>query len=133
MIECLFSTDNITVKLLDFDKQESIAGIEDETFNFDELEGMTIIIGKNNDIPGSKNGAGKSTLLRCLNCMEDPTGGSIIFGGEDIADPKVDINIHRQKMGMVFQSFNLFILSAILFRCSGFLSPSLVPTSWEGE
>ena len=54
------------------------------------------------------SGSGKSTFLRCLNCMEDPTGGSIIFGGEDIADPKVDINIHRQKMGMVFQHFNLF-------------------------
>ena len=54
------------------------------------------------------SGSGKSTFLRCLNCMEDPTSGSIIFGGEDIADPKVDINIHRQKMGMVFQHFNLF-------------------------
>ena len=54
------------------------------------------------------SGSGKSTFLRCLNCMEDPTSGSIIFGGEDIADMKVDINIHRQKMGMVFQHFNLF-------------------------
>ncbi len=54
------------------------------------------------------SGSGKSTFLRCLNCMEDPTSGSIIFGGEDIANPKVDINIHRQKMGMVFQHFNLF-------------------------
>ncbi len=54
------------------------------------------------------SGSGKSTFLRCLNCMEDPTSGSIIFGGEDIADPKVDINVHRQKMGMVFQHFNLF-------------------------
>ena len=54
------------------------------------------------------NGAGKSTFLRCLNCMEDPTGGSIIFQGEDIADMKVDINAHREKIGMVFQQFNLF-------------------------
>ena len=54
------------------------------------------------------SGSGKSTFLRCLNCMEDPTSGSIIFGGVDIADPKVDINVHRQKMGMVFQHFNLF-------------------------
>ncbi len=54
------------------------------------------------------SGSGKSTFLRCLNCMEDPTSGSIFFGGEDIANPKVDINIHRQKMGMVFQHFNLF-------------------------
>ena len=54
------------------------------------------------------SGSGKSTFLRCLNCMEDPTSGSVIFGGVDIANPKVDINIHRQKMGMVFQHFNLF-------------------------
>ena len=54
------------------------------------------------------SGSGKSTFLRCLNCMEDPTSGSVIFNGVDIADMKVDINIHRQKMGMVFQHFNLF-------------------------
>jgi polar amino acid transport system ATP-binding protein len=54
------------------------------------------------------SGCGKSTFLRCLNCMEDPTGGSIIFGGEDLADMRVDINHHREKMGMVFQQFNLF-------------------------
>ena len=60
------------------------------------------------------SGSGKSTFLRCLNCMEDPTGGSIIFGGEDIADPRVDINIHRQKMGMVFQHFNLFANKTVI-------------------
>ena len=54
------------------------------------------------------SGSGKSTFLRCLNCLEDPTGGQIIFDNVDIADPKVDINIHRQNMGMVFQQFNLF-------------------------
>ena len=54
------------------------------------------------------SGSGKSTFLRCLNCMEDPSGGSIIFHGEDIADFKVDINKHRRSMGMVFQHFNLF-------------------------
>jgi polar amino acid transport system ATP-binding protein len=54
------------------------------------------------------SGSGKSTFLRCLNCMEDPTGGQIIFNGVDIADPKVDINIHRRHMGMVFQHFNLY-------------------------
>ncbi len=54
------------------------------------------------------SGSGKSTFLRCLNCMEDPTGGQIIFNGVDIADFSVDINIHREKMGMVFQHFNLF-------------------------
>ena len=54
------------------------------------------------------SGSGKSTFLRCLNCMEDPDGGQIIFRGVDIADMKVDINEHRRHMGMVFQHFNLF-------------------------
>ena len=54
------------------------------------------------------SGSGKSTFLRCLNCMEDPTSGEIYFGGVDITDPRIDINLHRQKMGMVFQHFNLF-------------------------
>ena len=54
------------------------------------------------------SGSGKSTLLRCLNCMEDPTSGAVIFKGVNIADMSVDINAHRQKMGMVFQHFNLF-------------------------
>ncbi len=54
------------------------------------------------------SGSGKSTLLRCLNLLEIPTAGSIFFKGVDITDPKTDINIHRQKMGMVFQQFNLF-------------------------
>ena len=54
------------------------------------------------------SGSGKSTFLRCLNCMEDPTGGSIIFEGVNIADMKIDINVHRLHMGMVFQQFNLF-------------------------
>ncbi len=54
------------------------------------------------------SGSGKSTFLRCLNCMEDPSGGSIIFEGEDLANIKVDINKHREKIGMVFQQFNLF-------------------------
>ena len=54
------------------------------------------------------SGSGKSTFLRCLNLLEMPTGGTVSFEGIDITDPKVDINIHRQKMGMVFQHFNLF-------------------------
>ncbi len=54
------------------------------------------------------SGCGKSTFLRCINCMEDPSGGSIIFEGVDIADMKVDINAHRERIGMVFQQFNLF-------------------------
>ncbi len=54
------------------------------------------------------SGCGKSTFLRCLNCMEDPSGGSIYFGGVDIADVKVNINTYREDIGMVFQQFNLF-------------------------
>jgi len=54
------------------------------------------------------SGSGKSTFLRCMNLLEIPTGGQILFNDVDITDKKVDINIHRQKMGMVFQHFNLF-------------------------
>ena len=54
------------------------------------------------------SGSGKSTFLRCMNLLEIPTGGQILFQDVDITDKKVDINIHRQKMGMVFQHFNLF-------------------------
>lgn len=54
------------------------------------------------------SGSGKSTFLRCLNLLELPTGGKITFEGADITDPKSNINLHRQKMGMVFQHFNLF-------------------------
>ena len=54
------------------------------------------------------SGSGKSTMLRCINLLEEPTGGSIIFEGKDITDPKVDVNKVREHMGMVFQQFNLF-------------------------
>lgn len=54
------------------------------------------------------SGSGKSTFLRCLNLLEQPTSGKIIFEGVDITDKKVNVDIHRQKMGMVFQNFNVF-------------------------
>ena len=60
------------------------------------------------------SGSGKSTFLRCMNLLEVPTGGQILFNGTDITDKKVNINIHRQKMGMVFQHFNLFPHMTIL-------------------
>ena len=60
------------------------------------------------------SGSGKSTFLRCLNLLEKPTKGTITFEGVDITSPSVDINIHRQKMGMVFQHFNLFPHMTIL-------------------
>ncbi|HEX2945851.1 MAG TPA: amino acid ABC transporter ATP-binding protein [Clostridia bacterium] len=75
----------------------------------DVLKGITITINEGEKVAiVGPSGSGKSTFLRCLNCMEDPTGGSIMFEGVDIADMKVDINIHRRHMGMVFQQFNLF-------------------------
>jgi ABC-type polar amino acid transport system ATPase subunit len=60
------------------------------------------------------SGSGKSTFLRCLNLLETPTGGKVYFENVDITDPKVDINKHRQKMGMVFQQFNLFPHKTVL-------------------
>ena len=60
------------------------------------------------------SGSGKSTFLRSLNLLERPTGGTILFEGMDITDPKCDINKHRQKIGMVFQHFNLFPHKTIL-------------------
>lgn len=60
------------------------------------------------------SGSGKSTFLRCLNLLEKPSGGKIIFAGENLMDKSVDLNKHRQKMGMVFQQFNLFPHMTIL-------------------
>ena len=60
------------------------------------------------------SGSGKSTFLRCLNLLEVPTGGAVLFEGVDITDKRADINLHRQKMGMVFQHFNLFPHMTIL-------------------
>ena len=79
------------------------------------LKGINMTVNKG-DIVASigPSGSGKSTLLRSLNCMEDPTSGQIIFNGVDIADMKVNINIHRRKMGMVFQHFNLFNNKTVL-------------------
>ena len=75
--------------------------------NLDVYEGERVVI-------LGASGSGKSTLLRCLNCMEDPTGGAIYFDGDDIADMKIDINKHRENIGMVFQQFNLFNNKTVL-------------------
>ena len=77
--------------------------------NLEVLKGITNTIQKGEKVAViGPSGSGKSTFLRCLNCLEDPTSGAIIFDGVNIADMKVDINIHRRYMGMVFQQFNLF-------------------------
>ena len=86
-----------------------VINLEKSFGDVEVLKGINITINKGDIVAViGPSGSGKSTFLRCLNCMEDPTGGSIIFNGEDIADMKVDINKHRRHMGMVFQHFNLF-------------------------
>ena len=77
------------------------------------------------------SGGGKSTFLRCINCMEDPTSGSIIFEGEDLADMKVDINKHRESIGMVFQQFNLFNNKTVLENIT--LAPVLLKKMTKEE
>lgn len=79
-----------------FGSNEVLAGISTDIHQGE----VVVIIGP--------SGSGKSTFLRSLNLLEEPTGGKILFEGTDITDPKVDINRHRQKIGMVFQQFNLF-------------------------
>ena len=79
------------------------------------LDGVTVDIYKGDVVCViGASGSGKSTFLRCLNLLEEPTGGQILFEGTDITDKKTDIKKHRQKMGMVFQQFNLFPHMTIL-------------------
>jgi len=80
-------------------KGEEVKALDGIDLEIDQGE-VVVIIGP--------SGSGKSTMLRSLNLLEIPTAGSIFFDGEDLANPKIDINKHRQKMGMVFQHFNLF-------------------------
>ena len=94
------TTDDTLIKVTNlhksFDNVEVLKGI-----NADIKKGdVMVVIGA--------SGSGKSTFLRCLNRLEEPTGGQILFEGTDITDQSVNINLHRQKMGMVFQQFNLF-------------------------
>ena len=73
------------------------------------LDGVSVCINKGDVVAViGPSGSGKSTFLRSLNLLEEPTDGKIFFEGTDITDKRVNINIHRQKMGMVFQQFNLF-------------------------
>ena len=88
-----------TIGLKKYYNGDNIKAIDDVNLSISRGE-VVVIIGP--------SGSGKSTYLRSLNLLELPTDGSIIFNGVDIADKNVDINVHRQKMGMVFQHFNLF-------------------------
>ena len=94
------TTDNVLIKVdnlcKSFGNTAVLKGINAEIDKGDVM----VVIGA--------SGSGKSTFLRCLNLLEEPTSGSIFFEGVDITDASVNINIHRQKMGMVFQQFNLF-------------------------
>ena len=88
--------------------QKSFEGVE-------VLRGINIEINKGDVLCViGPSGSGKSTFLRCLNLLEKPSAGHIYFHGEDLTDPKLDIDAHRQKMGMVFQQFNLFPHMTIL-------------------
>lgn len=84
-------------------------GLEKSFGKVQVLKGITTEIHKGEVVVIiGPSGSGKSTFLRTLNLLEEPTGGKIYFEGIDITDPKININKHRQKMGMVFQQFNLF-------------------------
>ncbi len=100
------TTDNTLIKveklIKNFEKIEVLKGIDTEIKRGE----VVVIIGA--------SGSGKSTFLRCLNRLEEPSGGHIYFNNMDITAPKVNINLHRQKMGMVFQQFNLFPHMTIL-------------------
>ena len=85
-----------------FDGNEALKGVSVEINKGDVM----CIIGP--------SGSGKSTFLRCLNLLEHPDGGQVIFEGDDLTDRHVDLNLHRQKMGMVFQQFNLFPHMSVL-------------------
>ena len=100
------TTDNILIKVENLKK--SFADI-------DVLKGINTEIKKGEVVVIiGPSGSGKSTFLRTLNLLEMPTGGSILFEGVNITDPQININKHRQKMGMVFQQFNLFPHMTIL-------------------
>ncbi len=93
---------NVLIKVVDLKKHYSKATVKAlDGINCEIKKGeVVVVIGP--------SGSGKSTFLRSLNLLEIPTGGKIIFDGEDITSAKANINKHRQKMGMVFQHFNLF-------------------------
>ncbi|MBR2311009.1 MAG: amino acid ABC transporter ATP-binding protein [Oscillospiraceae bacterium] len=77
--------------------------------NVEVLKGITTQIRKGDVLCViGPSGSGKSTFLRCLNMLEKPSGGNILFEGTELTDPKTNLDLHRQKMGMVFQQFNLF-------------------------
>lgn len=108
-----------------------ILSVKDLTKSFGDvqvLKGIDLDVHKGEVIAIiGPSGCGKSTFLRCLNCMEDPSSGVIMFDDVDIADVKVDINVHRRKIGMIFQQFNLFNNKTVLQNIT--LAPVHIKTS----
>ena len=103
----------------------SVKGLEKKFGDTEVLKGVSLDVYEGDVVAIiGPSGCGKSTFLRCVNCLEDPTGGTIMFQGEDLADMRVDINIHRQKIGMVFQQFNLFNNLSVLDNIT--LAPRIV-------
>ncbi len=96
----------------DMGESYEIINVKGLTKSFGEnevLKGIDVVINKGDVVCViGASGSGKSTFLRCINRLEEPTSGSIVFNGTDIMDKNVDLDLHRQKMGMVFQQFNLF-------------------------
>ena len=87
----------------------SVRGLEKRFGEIEVLRGIDLDINRGDVICIiGPSGSGKSTFLRCLNLLERPDAGSIVFEGDELTDKKTDVNLHRQKMGMVFQQFNLF-------------------------
>lgn len=102
-----------------------IQGLKKSFGDKEILKGIDFVVKKGEVIVViGPSGCGKSTFLRCLNCMEDATSGDIWFDGENLADFSVDINVHRQKIGMVFQQFNLFNNLTVLQNIT--LAPILI-------
>ena len=87
----------------------SVKNLRKSFHGLDVLKGISTEIKKGDVVCIiGPSGSGKSTFLRCLNMLEKPDGGEILFNGEDLTAPRTNLNLHRQKMGMVFQQFNLF-------------------------
>lgn len=106
----------------------SIKNLKKSFGSNDVLKGIDLDVHKGEVIAIiGPSGCGKSTFLRCLNCMEDPSSGVIMFDDVDIADVKVDINVHRRKIGMIFQQFNLFNNKTVLQNIT--LAPVHIKTS----